>query len=232
MEVLDPGNPKNFLPPSQLGEIACMVLDSPAVKLGYENKWQAWEASFRSLGNDSPAFLGGARWLVFNLVVGEAAIPKILADDKARSEHHIAGEICRVHYIMQHMLEAGYPSEIQRPSDLHYLENLAANKYQSIWIPGGSNFACPTIDGNPVDNSITPKSFHQIWLNHISARMKILVSLHLLQEINPPFIFTDSHEIIADTHIKYYANPQINPIERDFVPDLGPSPLLPELQPA
>lgn len=150
-------------------------------------------------------------------------IVELLDQDRALSEHHIAGEICRVNQFLQDIVSVDPAvSELVIPRDMNVADNTAKTG-GGIWIPPGTHLVCPTIDGRPrghltleadPNTGMRARCYQLLWRQNLTTWLHTQVVAGGVQILEPPFKLS-SGRMTDETDPTYYAQKQQPGLEKD-----------------
>ena len=234
MNALDPASPESYLREDQFESFVAEMLDGPMLsRLSSQAMNQRLtdgleEEVFESFEMDM------ARRVFIWQSISLFSIVELLGQDRALSEHHIAGEICRVNQFLQSLVSLDPDmAEMLIPDGMNVAENTAKTG-GGLWIPPGTQLLCPTIDGNPRGHQVIEadprhgmrgRCYQLLWRQNLTTWLHTQVAAGGVQILEPPFKLS-SGRMTDHTDPTYYA-PQQQPGSEKYLPDPTSSP--PEL---
>lgn len=127
-------------------------------------------------------------------------IAKIMEDSKARSEFHIAGEMCRLSLALQITANDRGIDNLTPFQGINAFYNLTSGN-KGFWTPEGTRTVCPTIDGK----HILVDSIHSRWLAVVRHELGDYVKEGIFVRVEPPFLL-NSGDIVAESDPVFYSH--------------------------
>ena len=133
-----------------------------------------------------------------------------MSDGMGRSEHQIAGEICRLQKVVRSI---GTLEGI--PGIATMYEQAGKSFSGEIWFPDGVIYPCPTIDNRSAEEMrIVPDrtgrvtfapSMHTVWLWNLQQHQLPTLTESQLAVIEPPFNLNSGVKVELRSPLFYYA---------------------------
>jgi hypothetical protein len=207
-EILDPRDFFSFLTHGEVCDRAEEVITDPTLQSELsEDNLNRWVNEF----DQTIVHPEEIRKFLVIAFMSRHCIQKLMQDEKGRTEHHIAGETCRLNraaIILAHLNKVENLVKLPEFDDTEYL---GLRTTPHIWVPEGTQFPCPTIDGqgaNRIRQLISrtgeryyAASRHFDWHRYLTEEM--LPQDPMLRLLEPPFVL-NSGEIIAATSPRFF----------------------------
>lgn len=234
MEILDPSIADNFYPDHVLVEKADGMLNSSFIDLMSEEMFQETVMTADHDADRSEKEVEYLRCIYFIEMTGSYCLAEVMSDQNARSEYHIAGEMCRLNLVLQTIGRERGITELIPPADLDVVTNLGKSG-EGFWVPDGTTAICPTIDGlSPTEPrikklsermGIAVPSYHKEWLDGTLGVFRDFSEVEFLNLLRPPFML-NSGEIIAEDFPNFYSQRSKSDVNNDAPLETAPPDLL------
>jgi hypothetical protein len=210
-EVIDPSLIQSFLPERDLSARAEIVANHTGfhAEVTDENVARLVERALEQTGTEAND--AELRAFILLQILSRHCLEALMHDEKGRSEHQIAGEICRIANVAINWAHLDHISELISVPEFAHRPLVDYRDPAQLWVPSGTIFPCPSIDGYPVEREryiasrtgefMLASSMHVFWVVGILEHG--LPEQENLRRLVPP-ILLHTDKLVADETPRFY----------------------------